>query len=423
MNIRRFSIRGLFFGLCVLAAACAQNYVTKNRQFKLISQKTEIEIGRKAKQEIVKEYGTYHDLDWQIYLDQVGQRVAKQSDRPNLAYDFTILDTDVLNAFALPGGYIFVTRGILMELADEAELAVVLGHEITHVAAWHGVEMLQRAGLLSTLTALGIVGGAVAGAPDAAIAIGQAAGVYENMYLVGYGRKNETDADHYGIIYAARAGYDPEAALTFFQRLDKIETEEQTAQRISPYWRSHPLTSDRLKKAKLWMNGINEVDSPLIYNRDKFQALVAKLPKMDPKERGRIKGRTYTNTAFGLALEVPDGWSLDNSRTQSLVTFNGPAPEVRGSLQRMKLPSAIGVQEFAKQIARQWGIQEASGRESEYPAGHGMVLQYGDGFLKYRTLLLVRDQDGYSVMCQIPAEQYLQYIVDCEKIMRSLQIE
>jgi predicted Zn-dependent protease len=416
-------VAGFSVFLAAFLTACATNYVSKNRQFKLISEKTEIEIGRKAKAEIVKEYGTYHDLDWQVYLDQIGQKVAKQSDRPKLAYDFTILDTDVLNAFALPGGFIFVTRGILVELADEAELAVVIGHEITHVAAWHGIEMLQRAGLLSTLTALGIIGGAVAGAPDAAIAIGQAAGVYEGMYLSGYGRKNELEADQHGIFYASKAGYDPEAAITFFQRLDKIETEEQTAQRISPYWRSHPLTSERLKKARHWIDTINQAKSPLNYNHDKYQAMVARIPRSDPKERGRIKGRSYTNDAFGLALEVPEGWGLDNSRTQNLVTISGPAPEVRGSLQRYKLPDTIGVQDFAKQVARQLGVQEASGRESEYPAGHGMVLQYTDGYLRYRTLLLVRGNEGYTVMCQIPSEQYLQYIVDCEKIMRSLQIE
>src|SRR5260370_593614 len=125
-----------FLAFPVLLTSCAKNFVTKHRQVKFISQKTEIEIGKKAKEEIVKEYGIYHDLDWQIYLDQVGQKVAKVSDRPDLAYDFTILDTDILNAFAVPGGFVFVTRGILMEIADEAELSVVLGHEITHVAAW-----------------------------------------------------------------------------------------------------------------------------------------------------------------------------------------------------------------------------------------------------------------------------------------------
>ena len=190
-------------------AACARNFVTKRRQVKFISQKTEIEIGKKAKEQIVKEYGIYKDLDWQIYLDQVGQRVAKASDRPELQYDFTIVDSDLLNAFAVPGGFVFVTRGILSEIKDEAELAIVLGHEITHIAAWHGLEMLQKAGLLGTLTALGAIGGAALGAGEAAIALAQAANIYENLYLLGYGRANELQADQYGIVYAARAGYDP----------------------------------------------------------------------------------------------------------------------------------------------------------------------------------------------------------------------
>src|SRR4051812_50204652 len=91
--------------LWVALAACARNYVTRHHELHLISEKTEIEIGRKAKEDIIKEYGAYHDLDWQVYLDQVGQRVARASDRPALAYDFTIIDTDLLNAFAVPGGY------------------------------------------------------------------------------------------------------------------------------------------------------------------------------------------------------------------------------------------------------------------------------------------------------------------------------
>lgn len=409
------------FLLCF--TACAKNFVTKRRQVKFISQKTEISIGKKAKEEIVKEYGSYKDLDWQIYLDQVGQRVAKVSDRPDLPYDFTVLDTDILNAFAVPGGFVFVTRGILMEIADEAELAVVLGHEITHVAAWHGLEMLQKAGLLGTLTALGVVGGIAMGAGEAAIALAQAASVYENLYLLGYGRKNELEADRYGIAYAARAGYDPEAAYTFFMRLDKIEKEEESSQRISPYWKTHPETTERLQKAHKWIAGINQANLSLTYNRDKYQGLAAKLPHGESAERGVVEGQKYRNSPFGITLEVPEGWKMDNSRSQTLVAFSGPAPEVRGLLQRFRLNQDMGVQDFAKQVARQWGVQEAVARDVDYPAGHGLLWQYGGDYMRFRTLLLVRDQAGYALMCQMPSEQYFQYIVDCEKIMRSLQIQ
>jgi len=409
----------------VSLAACARNFVTKRRQVKFISQKTEIEIGKKAKEQIVKEYGIYKDLDWQIYLDQVGQRVAKASDRPELQYDFTIVDSDLLNAFAVPGGFVFVTRGILSEIKDEAELAIVLGHEITHIAAWHGLEMLQKAGLLGTLTALGAIGGAALGAGEAAIALAQAANIYENLYLLGYGRANELQADQYGIVYAARAGYDPEAALTFFQRLDKIEQEETAGQHISPYWQDHPPTQERLKRAAKWIAQVEQLQKQpsLTYNRDKYLAMAARLPHGESAERGVIAGRKYTNVPFGVTVEVPEGWKMDTSRAQSLVSFSGPVPEVRGLLQRFPLPHETGVQEFAKQVARKWGVQEAATRDVDYPAGHGLLWQYGGDYQRFRTLLLVRGNAGYALMCQMNTDVYLQYLVDCEKIMRSLQIQ
>lgn len=418
--------RFLLFSLLIFPfflAGCAQNYVSKQREFHLISEKTEISIGKKAKEDIVKEYGSYKDFDWQVYLDEVGQRVARCSDRPNLQYDFTIIDTDELNAFAVPGGFVFVTRGILEQIADEAELSIVLGHEITHIAGWHGIEMLQRAGLLSTLTALGTIGGIAMGAGEAAIAIAQAAGVYENLYLVGYGRTRELEADKHGIFYASKAGYDPGAAITFFERLDKIEKEEMAGQVISPYWRSHPPTADRLRIAKKWVALAEVGNTTLAYNRDKYQSMVARLPHGVPAERGVIDGNHYKNDSFGITLDVPDGWKLDNTRVTGLVGFTGPIPAVRGDLIRTRLPQAMGVSDFSKQFGRQNGIHDVVARDVDYPAGHGLLWQYGDDYMRYRTLLLVREDQGYALVCQLPAEQYLQYVVDCERVMRSLQIQ
>jgi predicted Zn-dependent protease len=416
------------FGAVVICGlvACARNFVTRRHELHLISEKTEIAIGKKAKDDIIKQYGSYNDIQWQIYIDQVGQRVAKASDRPNLPYDFTILDSDVMNAFSVPGGFVFVTRGILTQMRDEAELAVVLGHETTHIAGWHGIEMLQRAGLLETLTTIGAIGGIAMGAGGAAIAIAQAAGVYENLYLLGYGRTREVEADHHGIIYAARAGYDPEAALTFFERLDKVEKEEEAGQHISPYWQSHPPTQVRMQLAREWIaEAEQQHHTSVAYNRDKFLAMVAKLPRGEPAQRGVVEGNRYRNNVFGLSLEVPAGWKLDNSRIQSLVGFVGPVEEVQGYLQRYPLGHATGVQDFSKQTGRQWGIppDQITSRDVDYPAGHGLLWQYGNNYMRYRTLLLVRGATGYALVCQIPNEQYLQYIVDCERIMRSLQIQ
>jgi len=105
------------------------------------------------------------------------------------------------------------------------------------------------------------------------------------------------------------------------------------------------------------------------------------------------------------------------------VGFTGPVPEVRGNLVRFPLSHEMGVQDFAKQVARQWGVQEAAVRDVDYPAGHGLLWQYGGDYQRFRTLLLVRGSAGFALLCQSTSELYLQYLVDCEKIMRSLQIQ
>jgi hypothetical protein len=114
---------------------------------------------------------------------------------------------------------------------------------------------------------------------------------------------------------------------------------------------------------------------------------------------------------------------MDNSRAETLVAFTGPVPEVRGNLMRFHLAHEMGVQDFAKQVARQWGVQEAAVRDVDYPAGHGLLWQYGGDYERFRTLLLVRGDAGYALLCQSTSDLYLQYLVDCEKIMRSLQIQ
>jgi predicted Zn-dependent protease len=406
----------------VTFAGCARNYVTHHHEVHVISEKTEIQIGQKAKEGIIKEYGIYKDIKWETYVDQVGQRLAKVSDRPNLQYDFTIIDSDEMNAFAVPGGFIFITRGLLSQMVDEAELAIVLGHEITHVAAWHAIQTLQRSAALSTLTALGTIGGIVAGAGEASLALAQAAGIYENLYLIGYGRDHELQADEYGIIYAAKAGYDSSAALTFFRRLETIEQEEMAGQHISPYWIDHPPTKDRLKLSNQWIAEAPKPANGGIYNRDKFLAYVSRLPRNHAKDKGVVQGTHYANSFSRLSLDVPHGWTIENNTIQYLVGFVGPVQDVRGKLQQFPLTEQVGIQEFSKQISKQWNVQVDTQREVDYPAGHGIMWQYGDD-IRYRTLLLIRGQTGYALQCQIPSDHYFDYLFDCESIMRSFRFD
>ncbi len=128
----------------LLLSGCVRNPITSKRQAKLISDQAERQIGEGTKASILKEYGELKDPVLAQYVTNIGKRLAAVCDRPKVDYDFTVLNTDLVNAFAAPGGFIFVTRGLLQEMGNEAELASVLGHEIGHVAGWHSIGMIQR---------------------------------------------------------------------------------------------------------------------------------------------------------------------------------------------------------------------------------------------------------------------------------------
>ncbi|HED18952.1 MAG TPA: peptidase M48 Ste24p, partial [Gammaproteobacteria bacterium] len=203
-----------------LLQGCATNPVTGDQDFVLMSESEEISLGAKYNEQILREMSVYPDPELAAYVDQVGQRIAKVSHRPQLNYHFTVIDTPTVNAFALPGGYIYITRGILAYLNSEAELAAVLGHEIGHVTARHSVRQQSAA------TATGIAGtvlGAATGVPGSQDLFS----VFGKAMLSGYGREQELESDRLGAQYLARSGYDPQAMLEVIGVLKNQEQFEQ----------------------------------------------------------------------------------------------------------------------------------------------------------------------------------------------------
>ncbi|OZA31294.1 MAG: peptidase M48 Ste24p, partial [Hydrogenophilales bacterium 17-61-9] len=188
---------------------CAQNPVTGDKDFVLMSGQQEIQMGAQAHQDVLKEYAALNNPVLQAYVDEVGQRLAKQSHRPDLKWHFTVVDSPDVNAFALPGGYVYLTRGIMAYLNSEAELAGVVGHEIGHVTARHGVRQQ------SASTAAGV--GAVLGSILAPGMNNQAgASLLQTLaqsWTAGYGREHELESDRLGAQYLAKAGYNPQAMI------------------------------------------------------------------------------------------------------------------------------------------------------------------------------------------------------------------
>ncbi len=185
---------------------CATNPVTGSSDFVLMSEQQEIALGRQSHPQILKESPEYTNAQLAAYVQRVGAKLAAHSHRSNLIYRFTLLDSPDVNAFALPGGYIYITRGLLAYLNSEAELAAVLGHEIGHVTARHSVRQQ------SASTATGLFGAVLAGVTGVSAA-GDVANIAGTALVRGYGREHELEADRLGAEYLARSGYDPQAML------------------------------------------------------------------------------------------------------------------------------------------------------------------------------------------------------------------
>lgn len=240
----------------VLAPACAERdqLTPKQSNVWLVSESREIAIGQEVAKEVEKEYTVYQDPELNAYIDQIGQNLAKNSDRPNIKYRFRVLDSPIANAFATPGGNIYITRGILGVLDDEAELAGVLGHEIGHVCARHSAKQMQN----STLASIGLIAASVLLGDKVNDDMMQAANTAVSLIFLGYSRSDEDQADLLGTKYLYRTGYDPNAMIGVMEGL--LELEKRKPWKAEQYIQTHPLTRDRIEHIRGWIPRIPRED-------------------------------------------------------------------------------------------------------------------------------------------------------------------
>ncbi len=256
---RQFATCTAFLALVLLGGStsgCSQRDQLQPRQSNvwLVSERREIAIGQEVAKEVEKEYTVYNDPELAAYIDQIGQSLAQNSDRANIAYRFKVLDSPIANAFATPGGNIYITRGILGVLDDEAELAGVLGHEVGHVAARHSAKQMQNSMIASIgLVALGI---ALGDAADDNILT--AANVAASLIYLGYSRGDEDQADILGAKYLYRTGYDPEGMAGAMEGL--LELESRSPLKAEQFIRTHPLTRERVTHIRSWLPRIPRED-------------------------------------------------------------------------------------------------------------------------------------------------------------------
>lgn len=324
-----FGFVGLLLMLQALAG-CAVNPATGRNDFVMMSEQQELAMGRQYNQEIAKQYPRYPDEALQAYVQQVGERVARYSHRSNLAYRFTVVDSPDINAFALPGGYIYIHRGLMAYLNSEAELAAVLGHEVGHVTARHSVRQQSQS------TAWGIVGQAVA----IGTGVGAAAditNVLGGAVVSGYGRDMELEADGLGAQYLARSGYDPRAMIEVVKVLKaqgdfaRDQAREQ-GQAVPPssyhgLFDTHPDHDTRLQQVVGPASAL-AAGSAQETRRDEYLQRIQGMPFGDSADAGVRRGSAFYHRDLDFTLLYPQGWTLEN-RADVLV---GQSPDQRALL-------------------------------------------------------------------------------------------
>ncbi len=327
-------IKNSFFGAVFLAfslglSGCAVNPATGEQSFTgFMSPERERQVGAEEHPKILKKFGgAYDDPKVSGYVAEIGFRLAKVSEMPDLAFRFTVLNDHQINAFALPGGYIYVTRGLVALAESEAELASVIGHEIGHVTARHTAERYSKA--VVTNIGLQIVGiiGSVYGVPSEA---GGLLSTGATAILQGYSREQELEADMLGIRYLTRVGYDPQGMASFFRKLkehDELQARIQdraTNEENFNLASSHPRTSQRIEQAIQLANAAH-VANP-IDNRNRFLDAIDGIIFGDDPAQGIIRGQTFIYPDLRFEFSVPDGYVIINTPSRVLARHeNGSA--------------------------------------------------------------------------------------------------
>ena len=296
----------------MLLSGCAVNPVTGESDFVIISEDEEIAIGRENHSKIIQRYGTYDTPALQEYVQKIGDRLAVNSHRKNLIFRFTVLDSSEINAFALPGGYIYITRGLMAYLSNEAELAAVLGHEIGHVTARHSVRQQSAAAATGLLTAILASQTGVNGAGDLLNAIGTA-------LVRGYGREHELESDRLGAEYLARSDYDPLAMLdvirvlknqeVYDKQLAKSEGREPRA--YHGVFATHPDNDKRLQEVVMRAQQLKKTSASR-NNRVDFLRNIEGLVFGDSEKQGIVRGNHFYHSELDISLKLPKNWRIEN---------------------------------------------------------------------------------------------------------------
>jgi len=385
---------------CLVVVGCAKNPVTGGSDVTIVSEKGEINQGRKAHEQVKRAFGVYEDQALQDYVNELGQRLARVSHRPDLEWHFTVTDGDRINAFALPGGYIYVERGIMAYINSEAELASILGHEIGHVTARHSVRQQTQGmatGILATAAAIFSGNRAIADLAN----IGGAA------MMRGYGREMELEADRLGAGYMAKIGYDPQSVIKMLGvlknqelfEMDRAKAEGREPQIYHGVFSTHPSADQRLQQAVALAGApfIKAGETRGIVGHDEYLKKIDGLPFGTSRAQGIIRENRFYHADMSITMAFPKDWVVLNQPTRILAhtrTQDAVIQFVSDRVVDNLTPKEFLEKELKGRKLSNGAPLESNGMQGyTYVTRNGSPLDGGSGPVRYVTFF--RDKTAY----------------------------
>ena len=301
-----------------VVSSCTVNPATGQKEFTgLLPASQEASVGASEHEKVQQTYGTFMTGPIADYVNRIGQKVASGTERPDVQYKFFVLDSPIVNAFAVPGGYIYVSRGLLALANSEAEMAGVIAHEIGHITARHAASRMSQGALIG-------IGAAILSAATGSDAVGQVANVGSDLYIKSYSRGQEDQADELGVRYLAQAGYDPKAMATFLASLDAqtkldLKIAGQSEGAGFNYFSTHPVTANRVQHASA-LAANYPANPKAVDNRDVYLSMINGLPYGDSEAQGFVRGENFYHTKMGFTFSVPKGFTLANNNSEVVAT-------------------------------------------------------------------------------------------------------
>jgi predicted Zn-dependent protease len=391
----------MVMALAMVPGGCARNPVTGKNELSLVSESQEIEMGRQSAQQVAQTIGIYDDAAVQAYVSSIGMKMAKASERPNLPWEFHVVNDASVNAFALPGGFIYVTRGLMTSINDEAELATVVGHEIGHVTNRHSVQQISKA----ELAQVGLGVGSLLSSDVAKLAGLASQGL--SLLFLKYSRDAENQADLAGFRYAAKQNYDVREMVKVFQTLDRV-SQASGGGKLPEWLETHPDPGTRIQNTQARLDTLHKDLSRAVVNRDSYLQHVQNMTYGEDPRQGFFEGSNFYHPDLRFQLTFPEGWKTQNG-ADAVVAMS---PQQDAIIQ-LGLAGKTAPQQAVQQFLSQQGVQAGNTSSTSInglPAASGYFQAQSDqGAVQGLVTFVSYNGNTYGLLGYTPSGKLSQY--------------